>query len=275
MTTARNSHSKPTKKQVVKESDVAANEAILAHAEFSQTVKSWLSIPAYGGGDDIEGENAQGGDNGGAGGTSSRMKEVLHAAGEEATSDMGGLGYIPPKDSDGRPVTATTSDPTTAFLRKHLLGSRSRLVHPAASTNRPRGGSLRGNAGSYHAAARGPGTRRANTNDDDSDDEQDSRSKARGAPSKSARGRSAKNDTAVEIEPKLRDGGGGDGSSSSTTLQTGTQAEEIEQQAHDKPSPADQPWAAMSTAGRAKRGPTSYLDQVLAERARKKKKKKK
>jgi hypothetical protein len=272
---ARTRRSNPPKSEV-KDSDVATNEALLAHAEFSRSVKSWLSIPAYGDGSEDE-ENDQVSDKDGIGGRPKKSDGLhgLRAAGEEVTSDMygdispfpyidlitcsrghfyyrGGLGFIPPKDSTGRPVT-TATDPTTTFLRKQLLG-RTRPHHPPTSP-RTRGQLY----GSTNHLPRG--SRTGALKDDDSDEE-DSRSglgKARKPQSTSTRASTVKNEL-VETDP------GEEGTQTGST--TGTV--EGSKQAKDKTS-LDLP-PAMLSSRRMKRG-TSYLDQVLAERARKKKKK--
>lgn len=110
-------------------------------------------------------------------------------------------------------------------------------------------------AANHHAAARGPGKRTLHTNEDDSEDGEDSRSNARKAPSTSTRARAAKSDSVVEMDLDLGDDG---------KLQTGAQVQQTEQQAPDKSPYLDGPPEKL------KRGPTSYLDEVLAERARKK-----
>lgn len=272
---ARTTRSNSQKSQV-KDSDVAANEALLAHAEFSRSVKSWLSIPAYGDRSDDDNDD-QVSDKDGAGGkpTSRDGLHGLRVAGEEVTSDMygeiipfplcrydhiltgtfnyrGGLGFTTPKDSSGRPVT-TATDPTTTFLRKQLLG-KTRPHHPAASP-RPRG-QLHGSTN--HIAR---GARMGAPKDDDSDEE-DSRSglgKSRKAQGKSTLGSTAKDDL-VETKP----GNDGTQTASTTTTVPGSK------QGKDK-TPLNLP-PAMLSSRRMKRG-TSYLDEVLAERARKKNKK--
>jgi len=107
------------------------------------------------------------------------------------------------------------------------------------------------------------GKRFSNNRDDGSDDgdEEDSRSRARRTTTKST------------------DGGGAARIDSVVKVQTGAQPEGTEHQAPDESpsldvSPLPLP-PAVAASKSVKRGPTSYLDEVLAERARKKKKKKK
>lgn len=76
----------------MKESDAAANEAILAHAEFARTVKSWLSVPGYGDGSGDEEEDAAAGTDDGGAGSNKRGGAFALALGPEegeaGNSDM-------------------------------------------------------------------------------------------------------------------------------------------------------------------------------------------
>lgn len=289
----------PTK--AVKDSDAAANEALLAHAEFTRTAKSWLSAATGGGGgsgdkgfynddgdDDEHNQDAASSDKDETTGGRPRKKTKLldrlkppGLGGEEMNSDMNGLGYIAPKDASGNPVTAQSVDAGTAFLRKQLLGR-----------NRPRGGfagrtpptttTSRGkkpHGGDTRYPARGAG----NGDASDSDEDEDSRSRLGGKVKKPQRQQQQSIRPAGTLE--INAGVDGDDPNDPNDDDNGTPTET--KKVADQESKGDQEDQSETTqAGPpSSNGPKqkqcgsrpvrmSYLDEMLAERERKKMKKK-
>lgn len=261
----RSHHSKPQTQQV-KDSDAAANEALLAHAEFTRSARSWLSGA-------LGGYQGDGGDHGDDNQTSreeagqSPKKDdglnslSLRPAGEEFNSDMNGLGYIPPKDSSGRPLATTSADATTAFLRKQLLG-RTRPQRPA---DRVSGASIRGkpNGDTSHIGQRSRGGAAVKKDDSDEEDSRSRRGKVKHTPRKRAKATSTP-------EPD------GDMPIGATNHPDGAISQSQVDSLPDSVGPLDanDRTSPLPTRQPPKR-PASYLDQVLAERERKKNKKKK
>lgn len=286
----RTSHAK-LQTQAVKDSDAAANEALLAHAEFTRTAKSWLSAATGGGGqglyddDDEHDQDAASSDKDERGERPrkkakllDRLKPAGAGGGEEMNADMNGLGYIAPKDSSGNPITAQSVDPGTAFLRKQLLGR-----------NRPRGGGLAGppSTATSHGKkpphgrdARYPARGAGNNDGSDSDEDEDSRSRL-GKVKKPQRRQpqSIRAASALEINAGVdRDRDPNDDDDDDRPTGNKNVA--------DEESKADQDTSETTLPGPPSNGPRqtqsasrpvrmSYLDEMLAERERKKMKKKK
>ncbi|KAK4942980.1 hypothetical protein LTR10_017364 [Elasticomyces elasticus] len=198
-----------------KEIDIITNEALLHHDEASRLAKSWLAS-AYSS-DDNDGEQDD------------FEKTLTNNSGQY--SETGGLGYTEPTNPSGS--GARGSDPTTAFLRKQLLGRGQRATaHNQHTSAKPRP--------RYGAGKR-----------DDSDDEEEGRSGL--GKGKAKAGKNRHNEGKV---PKSATPG---------------------QPAHQPVSKARDGEVQQGTVGAApraakKRG-SSYLDEVLASRAAKKKKK--
>ncbi|KAK5062668.1 hypothetical protein LTR84_004741 [Exophiala bonariae] len=236
--------------QQVKDTDAAVNEALLAHADFTRSAKLWLSAALGGDQDGANDHNENQPTSKPEVGENPKTEDKLNSlkpAGEEFNSDMNGLGYIPPKDSSGRPVTTSSNDPTTAFLRKQLLGW-TRPQHPPSNgqTNRPKAsGSVR-------------------KDDSDEEDSRSRRSKGKQPPRKSA----------PAASPLETD----DGTPTGITNRSDEMDKEEQPEPRlNSPGPItthDAEPSHLPTKKPTKR-PASYLDQVLAERERKKNKKKK
>ncbi|EXJ90935.1 hypothetical protein A1O1_04042 [Capronia coronata CBS 617.96] len=239
---------KPTSaKSQVTEADLAANEALLLHAEAARLAKSWLS-GAFSGSDTN--------DNNDTAADEADLKKEQELFGKNAVqySETGGVGFQDPSAGNGTKGAAASrgADQTTAFLRKHLLRGQNNSHTTSTAKPRPRSG------------AQGYPSRRAA----DSEDEEEGRS---GVGKSKYKGR-------VHTHTASYAGGSESGfprssdnlAQSALTDATGVR-DTVDGATQLPPTPtgAAPPGQARTTK---KRG-SSYLDEVLASRAAKKNKK--
>jgi hypothetical protein len=230
-----------------KESDIVANEVLFAHAEQERLVRALLggAFSSSTASDAQEIENAA---DGGLGtGTKSDFKLE-----KNADPDIGGLGFEPPKDSTGGMFASSrASDPTTLFLRKQLLGGS-------------------GRNGGFRASAPGgnpsrPFRTQRNGGRGVSDDEEEGRSGVGKGKKNKNKNTNANGQQSIVL---LDTGSAQDRTVSSQNVAGVEGSIPPDEQHHIHVGPVS------AATGSKKRG-TSYLDEVLAKRAKKKNKKNK
>jgi hypothetical protein len=219
------------------EADIITNQALLNYAEASRIAKSWLSgFPASNGQDDEQEEEKE----------AAAEREILKN--RDQYSDTGGIGYHASTASESTSIARPDST-TTKFLRKHLLGRR--------------GGAQSGvNGQRYGATAVRSHAQqsRGRPRLEDNSDEEESRASVG---KKRDKDHNKNPSTAASLEQAPGEGMNG------TSAQT-------KQDGNDEPRTEYPPQpAATGTLPKEskKRGSSSYLDELLASRAAKKKKK--
>ncbi|EXJ92903.1 hypothetical protein A1O3_01458 [Capronia epimyces CBS 606.96] len=225
-------------KSQAQEADVAANEALLLHAEAAKLAKSWLSGAFGGGGDDNHNDDNKADEDDALqkeqelfGPTAVPHSEKWVTSPSDSIIPDGGVGFQETPATNAT-TSSRNSDQTTAFLRKQLLRGHNNS-HVTAKP-RPR-----------------PGPQALSSKRIDSEDEEEGRSGL----------------------GKVRSKGKGQTASSSVNDESVHPMSETATPAADGTTSPALTVASPIPSRTAKKRGSSYLDEVLASRAAKKKKK--
>lgn len=251
----------PTRPQATPSaSDIATNEALLAHAEAARLAKSWLATAfppsvdgAQGNADDGEEEH------------DSATEEATLRAHRDLYSETSGIGYHPPPDgpTSAGTLSRAAADPATAFLRKQLLGrGHAHNKHPGAVRTATFASTHRS------STARPLRARRKESDDEDRDESRSGLVKSKSqSKNKTTNSREPARGTAADMEGSEMGGG----TPRHSNLEPEPPASDASQgRAH---ATATSTSLTPSHAARTQKRGTSYLDELLASRAAKKNKK--